>query len=232
MTDRTCSIDGCDSKRVARGWCDKHYRRWQRSGDPLTLPPRRLPPQNSPRFFGCQTDGCDAKHHAKGYCRNHYSANWYTENPEQAKLTQAAYRATRREEANARTAAWREANPGRAGEASRRWYAENAERVREYRRRYRAANRDKIRALNGSRRARLRAVEVNDFTAAQWTEMKALFKHRCAYCNRKPRVLTMDHVVPLIKGGHHTAANIVPACQSCNSRKNDGDAPTHQPLLI
>lgn len=29
-----------------------------------------------------------------------------------------------------------------------------------------------------------------------------------------------DHVVPLICGGAHSADNIVPACRSCNSRKN------------
>jgi len=232
MTDRTCSIDGCDSKRVARGWCDKHYRRWKNSGDPLVLPPRRLPPQNSPRTIGCKVDGCDRKHQGKGYCGRHYTRHWYAENKERAQATQAVYRAENREAANARTAAYRAANYELTLENSRRWYAENADRVLEYRRRYRAANRDKIRALNGSRRARLRAVEVNDFTAAQWTEMKALFKHRCAYCNCKPRTLTMDHVVPISKGGHHTAANIVPACGPCNSKKNNRAAPTHQPLLI
>lgn len=232
MTDRTCSIDDCDSKRVARGWCYKHYSRWQRNGDPLVLPPRRLPPQNSAQTFGCLIDECDAKHHAKGYCRNHYAAYWVSENPEQAKATQAAYRAAHRETANATSAAWRAANPERASELTRAWYAANKDRVREYRRKYRAANRDKIRAANNARKALQRGVEVNDLTAQQWTEIKALFKQRCAYCHRKPRVLTMDHVQPLSKGGHHTAANIVPACGPCNSKKHIGDAPTHQPLLM
>lgn len=29
-----CSVDGCESPAKARGWCDKHYRRWKRLGDP------------------------------------------------------------------------------------------------------------------------------------------------------------------------------------------------------
>lgn len=29
-----CSIDDCNAMVVARGWCNKHYRRWKRHGDP------------------------------------------------------------------------------------------------------------------------------------------------------------------------------------------------------
>lgn len=35
MADRTCSIDDCESPASVRGWCEMHYRRWQRHGDPL-----------------------------------------------------------------------------------------------------------------------------------------------------------------------------------------------------
>lgn len=45
MADRTCSIDGCDGRAdvpgTARGWCQKHYARWQRNGDPKYVVPRR-----------------------------------------------------------------------------------------------------------------------------------------------------------------------------------------------
>lgn len=30
----TCSIDGCSKPHLSRGFCDTHYRRWQRHGDP------------------------------------------------------------------------------------------------------------------------------------------------------------------------------------------------------
>jgi hypothetical protein len=29
----TCSVESCDKRAIARGWCDTHYRRWQRHGD-------------------------------------------------------------------------------------------------------------------------------------------------------------------------------------------------------
>lgn len=46
---RTCDIEGCTNAHKARGWCDPHYRRWKRHGDPLTSrPPRRRHP--SPRM--------------------------------------------------------------------------------------------------------------------------------------------------------------------------------------
>lgn len=35
MAQRTCSVDDCDKRAVCKGWCDRHYRRWRKHGDPL-----------------------------------------------------------------------------------------------------------------------------------------------------------------------------------------------------
>lgn len=35
-----CVVDGCDTAARARGWCSRHYQRWQRTGDPTGTIPR------------------------------------------------------------------------------------------------------------------------------------------------------------------------------------------------
>ena len=43
----------------------------------------------------------------------------------------------------------------------------------------------------------------------------------CHYCGQRvpPQELTMDHLVPLIRGGRSTKGNLVPACKACNTAK-------------
>ena len=45
--------------------------------------------------------------------------------------------------------------------------------------------------------------------------------HRCQYCGRGDVTLTVDHVLPLSRGGDETWENLVTACVSCNNRKGD-----------
>lgn len=35
---KTCSIDGCDRRAKARGWCGAHYMHWHTYGDPVAAP--------------------------------------------------------------------------------------------------------------------------------------------------------------------------------------------------
>ena len=43
----------------------------------------------------------------------------------------------------------------------------------------------------------------------------------CYFCGRKipPKELTMEHVVPIVRGGKSSKGNVVPACKECNNKK-------------
>lgn len=42
----------------------------------------------------------------------------------------------------------------------------------------------------------------------------------CVYCGDSDR-LTLDHICPRVKGGNNGARNLVTACLSCNSSRQD-----------
>ena len=67
------------------------------------------------------------------------------------------------------------------------------------------------------RRARAGARELR---ASQWWKRR-IADGVCYYCRRivGHRALTMDHVVPLARGGRSTRGNVVPACKEFNTRK-------------
>lgn len=50
---------------------------------------------------------------------------------------------------------------------------------------------------------------------------RLLQKGVCHYCQRQfpAAELTMDHIVPLSRGGRSVKGNVVPCCKECNSRK-------------
>lgn len=44
--------------------------------------------------------------------------------------------------------------------------------------------------------------------------------HSCQYCGNNKH-LTLDHLIPVSKGGQHKWDNVVTACEPCNQRKRD-----------
>jgi hypothetical protein len=66
MSERTCSVDGCDERHRSRGWCNRHYQRWLKYGDP------DAPRKNAPQPSVCNVDGCERGSYLRGWCNAHY----------------------------------------------------------------------------------------------------------------------------------------------------------------
>ena len=121
-----------------------------------------------------------------------------------------------------------QAGPGRAKmlAGSQRYYRNHPEaklRRAERQKVYSKTERGKItgRLRVNRRRARLMGAE-GKFTQEDWRVVLSNQKHRCLYCRKRftqKRQPTIDHVIPLTKGGRHDAGNIVAACRPCNSAK-------------
>jgi len=62
--------------------------------------------------------------------------------------------------------------------------------------------------------------KARELRQSQWWKRKRS-EGICYFCERKfpPKELTMDHIVPLIRGGKSTKGNTVPACKGCNNKK-------------
>ena len=55
---------------------------------------------------------------------------------------------------------------------------------------------------------------------SRWWQTR-LAQGRCHWCGGQftPDELTMDHIVPIIRGGKASKNKVVPACKECNSKK-------------
>jgi 5-methylcytosine-specific restriction endonuclease McrA len=62
--------------------------------------------------------------------------------------------------------------------------------------------------------------KARDLRKSQWWKNQ-LGRGQCHYCQQRvpPKELTMDHVVPIVRGGRTTHGNVVPCCKDCNNKK-------------
>jgi len=61
---------------------------------------------------------------------------------------------------------------------------------------------------------------ARELRQSQWWKRR-LAKGCCYYCGKpvSPKALTMDHIVPISRGGKSTKGNVVTACKTCNTAK-------------
>jgi 5-methylcytosine-specific restriction endonuclease McrA len=125
------------------------------------------------------------------------------------------FRERNREKRRLESRAWQEENRERMRAMCRDWYQRN----REKRLAYDKEHRFERRFHRSKRRALEAAAPGEGLTVAQFREICEAQGGLCAYCGRLVK-LTIDHVVPIAKGGAHDPSNVVGACLPCNQSKS------------
>lgn len=146
--------------------------------------------------------------------------NYHERNPEKRSERWKNWHAKNKESRRAYSRKWYAEHQNYYQERHIKQYTENPEKFRERARQEAKTPQGKIRnRINASKH---RALErKGDVTADEVRELIARQKC-CAYCKKpftKKRPSTIDHVIPLSRGGQHTISNLVLACKSCNSHK-------------
>lgn len=68
-----CCVPDCGRAHKAKGFCQSHYNRFRKYGDPL----KGSPIETRPKRSGCDVEGCQKKHFGRGWCQMHYE-RWRT----------------------------------------------------------------------------------------------------------------------------------------------------------
>jgi hypothetical protein len=125
-----------------------------------------------------------------------------------------------------------EANKEKFREDRRQYYCNNKEKLVNASRIYRHANRGILYEKNKQRRKRLSIQNDKSITSEFITTLFSAI-NSCPYCGKEmPKntkntsdIKTLDHLIPLNKGGLHSRQNVTVCCFSCNSKKRDFDYP-------
>jgi len=160
-----------------------------------------------------------------------YNAKSYEKNREKRLQYQSEYYDERREElilkkrnyyhnggGKEKNQEWTEKNRNKVNSYSRnrakRARAENPEKARAERRKYYSTPYGK-QAIDSSRDRRRR--NLKEYKKVLDKEIRSLMSSPCVACGN-PEV-TIDHIIPISKGGRHSVGNIQPMCRKCNGSK-------------
>ena len=89
---------------------------------------------------------------------------------------------------------------------------ERKEYMREYMRKYREKQKQ---LAEGNK------VPENGLPSEEWKKVLDYFDNECAYCGERNTELQQELIIPASKGGKCEMGNIIPACRSCNSSKQN-----------
>lgn len=142
-----------------------------------------------------------------------YFRKWRKENIEKARKAAREY--ARRQH---------QTNPEKQRCATHKWREENTETFlesnRKSARRWKKKNSSRVNDNENKRRAVKLKASVGDIPEDYFEQLIGFQDGRCVYCHLKIK-LTVDHIVPLSRGGSHSWDNLVLACKRCNSSKHN-----------
>ena len=162
---------------------------------------------NAYNVYKCRCDECKT-------FKSKYTKSLRERNPGYAKR----YYAANTELCRQRTKDWRDRHPEINRKKASDWKKQNRQRNTANVIAWSKQNKEKIAAWNRATRAKRRKAKRFLITQKDWQRLINRYEHRCAYCGTSG-ALTMEHVVPLIRGGNHSVGNILPVCARCNSSK-------------
>lgn len=187
-------------------------------------------PTTAPRKAGFCVSSEDAMGKRDNYKTDEYRAwnrermrRYREQHPDRVRASVRKYRGAHREESReyarknrAKQRKWWANNPGYLAAYRRK----NRERMRVHNQRWAAKNLDKIR-IKCQRRRALKSSSDGSYTLLEWQALCRKYDFRCLACGKRaPDIqLTVDHVIPLDKGGSNYIDNLQPLCLECNSAK-------------
>jgi len=143
--------------------------------------------------------------------------NYKLKHPEKRKQIWGEYYRKNKEELLAKNKIYRDKNRQKVLGIYKSYRENNKEKIAKAFTKYRLANPDVYVRSQHNKRAKMAGVEV--FVISR-RDIKKILNSSCTYCGSTKRI-SVDHVIPISRGGNHSVGNLTAACFSCNSSKNN-----------
>ena len=230
---KICSIEGCNKKHYAKGLCKNHYESHKAKENPEKTRARKDKwakehPERSAetKKRWAQQNPDKVRESNKRWKQNNRekvrktARNYRCNHPDKFSHAQKNWKERNRDKVREYGREWKRNNPDNTLASSRRWTHLNREKTRQNSRKWKHENPQKVFDQSVRRRMQIGDAQISK---DEWLHIMGMFDWRCFYCDD---VLTkenrsIDHIVPLSRGGKHRVSNLLPCCRSCNSSKND-----------
>jgi len=113
---------------------------------------------------------------------------------------------------------YRRVHPEKIKQRNHDHYVNHGDEVREQARKWHEEHPGAVMMRNRLYKAQRAGAGGKGITVAEWDQTLEQYGRTCLACGSTEHV-TMDHVVPLSRGGRHEIANTQPLCASCNASK-------------